>query len=167
MIEKINRNPLKRALRVDKIRLAVLEATLHLYRNPDRLAEQLPTVRLLARSQVEIKAIAERLLPIVSDKLGGSFELEVIACASQIGSGALPLETIPSAGFAIRPRVERGAGRALERLASALRRLQIPVAGRVEDGALILDLRCLEDEAAFAENFAGFDFGDDLRGQGQ
>jgi L-seryl-tRNA(Ser) seleniumtransferase len=167
LIEKINRNPLKRALRVDKIRLAVLEATLHLYRNPDRLAEQLPTVRLLARSQVEIKAIAERLLPIVSDKLGGSFELEVIACASQIGSGALPLETIPSAGFAIRPRVERGAGRALERLASALRRLQIPVAGRVEDGALILDLRCLEDEAAFAENFAGFDFGDDLRGQGQ
>jgi L-seryl-tRNA(Ser) seleniumtransferase len=167
LIEKTNRNPMKRALRVDKIRLAALEATLRLYLNPDRLAEQLPTVRLLARSQVEIKAIAERLLPIVSDKLGGSFELEVIACASQIGSGALPLETIPSAGFAIRPRVERGAGRALERLASALRRLQIPVAGRVEDGALILDLRCLEDEAAFAENFAGLDFGDDLRGRGQ
>lgn len=161
LIAKINRNPMKRALRVDKIRLAALAATLRLYRNPDRLAEELPTIRLLARPQPAIKAMAHRLLPIVAAKLEARFNVAVVACASQIGSGALPLETIPSAGLAIRPRTERGAGRALDRLAAAFRRLPVPVIGRLEDGALILDLRCLEDEAAFMVNFAALDFGDD------
>jgi L-seryl-tRNA(Ser) seleniumtransferase len=100
-------------------------------------------------------------LPIVAAKLEARFNVAVVACASQIGSGALPLETIPSAGLAIRPRTERGAGRALDRLAAAFRRLPVPVIGRLEDGALILDLRCLEDEAAFMVNFAALDFGDD------
>jgi L-seryl-tRNA(Ser) seleniumtransferase len=151
---------MKRALRADKIRLAALEATLRLYRDPDRLAEELPTIRLLARPQPAIKAMADRLLPIVAAKLDG-YAVEVVACASQIGSGALPLESVPSAGLAIRPRAARGAGRALGRLAAAFRRLPVPVIGRVEDGAQMLDLRCLEDEAAFATNFAALDFGDD------
>ena len=150
LIARINRNPMKRALRVDKMRLAALEATLRLYRDPDRLAEQLPTIRLLARPASAIAA-----------KLGSSFDVEIIACASQIGSGALPLEAVPSAGLAIRPRAPRGAGRALERLAAALRNLPVPVIGRVEDSAQILDLRCLEDEAAFAANFAALDLGGD------
>ena len=161
LIAKINRNPLKRALRADKIRLAALEATLRLYRNPDRLGEDLPTIRALARAQPSIKATAQRLLPIVRAKLGGAFAVAVVASASQIGSGALPLESVPSAALAIRPRAERGAGRALVRLAAALRRLPIPVVGRTENGAHILDLRCLEDEAAFASNLAGLDLGVD------
>jgi len=161
LIAKINRNPMKRALRVDKIRLAALAATLRLYRNPDSLAEELPTFRLLARPQPAIKAMAHRLLPIVAAKLEARFNVEVIACASQIGSGALPLETVPSAGLAIRPCAARGAGRALGRLAAAFRRLPVPVIGRVEDGAQIFDLRCLEDEVAFAENLATLDLGDD------
>jgi len=161
LIAKINRNPMKRALRVDKIRLAALVATLRLYRNPDALAEELPTIRLLARPQLAIKARAHRLLPIVAAKLGARFNVEVIACTSQIGSGALPLEALRSAGLAIRPRTERGAGRALGRLAAAFRRLPVPVIGRVEDGAQILDLRCLEDETAFTANFAALDLGDD------
>ena len=159
LIATINRNPMKRALRVDKIRLAALEATLRLYRDPDRLAEQLPTIRLLARRSSAIKSAAQRLLPMVAAKLGGGFNVEVIACASQIGSGALPLETVPSAGLAIRPAAPLGAGRTLERLAAALRRLPVPVIGRVEDNAQILDLRCLEDEAAFAANLAALDLG--------
>jgi L-seryl-tRNA(Ser) seleniumtransferase len=161
LIAKVNRNPMKRALRVDKVRLAALEATLRLYRDPDRLAEQLPTLRLLTRAQPMIKAMAERLLPTVAGKLGGAFAVEVVSCASQIGSGALPLETVASAGLAVRPRAARGAGRALERLAAAFRRLPISVIGRIEDGAQILDLRCLEDEAAFVANLAGLDFGED------
>lgn len=160
LIAKINRNPMKRALRVDKIRLAALEATLRLYRDPDRLAAHLPTLRLLARSQAAIEAMTTRLLPIVVEKVGGAFTVEAIACASQIGSGALPLETVPSAGLAIRPRAERGAGRTLEGLVAAFRRLPVPIIGRVEDGAQILDLRCLEDEAAFVANFAAFDGAD-------
>ena len=157
LIQKISRNPMKRALRLDKIRLAALEATLRLYRDPDRLAERLPTIRVLAREKSAINAMALRLLPVVAAKLGDAFTVEVVPCASQIGSGALPLETVPSAGLAIRPRAQRGVGRALDRLAAAFRRLPVPVIGRIESGAQILDLRCLEDEAAFAVNFAALD----------
>jgi L-seryl-tRNA(Ser) seleniumtransferase len=162
LIAKINRNPMKRALRADKIRLAALAATLRLYRDPDRLAERLPTIRMLARSQAEIRATAHRLAPVIAAQLGGrAFTVEVVDCASQIGSGALPLENVPSAGLAIRPQTRRGTGRALARLAAALRRLPVPVIGRVEDGVQLLDLRCLEDEAAFAANLATLDAGDD------
>src|SRR6516165_3349107 len=157
LIQKIARNPMKRALRLDKIRLAALGATLRLYRDPDRLVERLPTIRLLARGKPAIAAMARRLLPAVATKVGDAFTVEVVACASQIGSGALPLERLPSAGLAVRPRATRGQGRALERLAAALRRLPVPVVGRIEKGAQILDLRCLEDEAAFTANLAGLD----------
>jgi L-seryl-tRNA(Ser) seleniumtransferase len=153
-IAQINRNPMKRALRLDKVRIAALEASLKLYRDPDRLAERLPTIRLLARPREEIEALAGRLVPVVGAALGNSFRVEVIHCASQIGSGALPLETLPSAGLAIRPAAARGAGRALDALAGALRRLPMPVIGRVAGSALILDLRCLEDESGFAASLA-------------
>ena len=138
IIAKINANPLKRALRMDKIRIAATEATLRLYRDPDRLAERLPTLRMLARPQAEIAAQAERLAPLVAGLLG--CQVQVISCASQIGSGALPTETIPSAALALTPRPET--------LAERLRRLATPIIGRIHDGALILDLRCLPDDAA-------------------
>ena len=74
---------------------------------------------------------------------------------SQIGSGARPLESLPSAALVVRPGGgKRGQGRRLERLARDLRGLPIPVIGRIEDGALVLDLRCLDDEAAFAGQLA-------------
>jgi L-seryl-tRNA(Ser) seleniumtransferase len=159
LIAKINRNPMKRALRLDKIRLAALEATLRLYRDPDRLVERLPTLRLLARPKSDIEALARRLSPLVAAKVADAFETEVIACASQIGSGALPLENIPSAGLAIAPRAEKHAGRDLKRLATALRRLATPVIGRLEDGRLVLDLRCLDDEERFIGNLKSLDLG--------
>ena len=146
LIEVINRNPMKRALRVDKIRLAAIEATLKLHRDPDRLVERLPTLRLLARSRNDIAAQAQRLLPHVQRAVGPRFTVEPSECESQIGSGALPLDTIPSAGLCIK---SKSGGNALERLAAALRGLSRPVIGRLEDGAIILDLRCLTDEAAF------------------
>jgi L-seryl-tRNA(Ser) seleniumtransferase len=154
LIARINRNPMKRALRVDKIRLAALEATLKLYRDPDRLAARLPTLRLLARPNVDIENLAQRLAPQVAAAVGGAFTLNVIACASQIGSGALPLETVPSTGLAIRPVAKRGAGRSLGRLAETLRQLPTPVLGRLEDQTLVLDLRALDDENGFLANLA-------------
>jgi L-seryl-tRNA(Ser) seleniumtransferase len=146
LIEAINRNPMKRALRVDKMRLAAIEATLKLYRDPERLAERLPTLRLLVRTQSDIAAQASRLLPHVSQTFGAAFTVELCECRSQVGSGALPLDTIASAGLVIR---SNAGGQALERLAATLRNLARPVIGRIEDGGLILDLRCLTDEAAF------------------
>src|ERR1700722_7698539 len=121
LIARIKNNPMKRALRIDKIRLAALEATLRLYRDPDRVAERLPTLRLLARPKKEIEAAARRLLPIVGAKMGDGFDVAATACASQIGSGALPMETVPSAGLVISPRAAKRSGRLLTALSMALR----------------------------------------------
>ncbi|MGR6800594.1 L-seryl-tRNA(Sec) selenium transferase, partial [Aeromonas veronii] len=90
-----NRNPMKRALRVDKMRLAAIEATLKLYRDPDRLAERLPTLRALARARNDIMTQAERLRPQLARLLGERHQVEVTDCDSQVGSGALPLDTLP------------------------------------------------------------------------
>ncbi|MXQ14277.1 L-seryl-tRNA(Sec) selenium transferase [Microvirga makkahensis] len=151
LIAAINRNPMKRALRVDKVRIAACEATLKLYRDPDRLAEKLPTMRLLARPAEEVRRQAERLMPALVDALGPGAAVEIVACQSQIGSGALPLDTIPSFGLSLKPK---GGGRAVEELSAAFRGLPRPVIGRVAEGALILDLRCLEDEALFRQNLS-------------
>ena len=154
LVARINKNPLKRALRIDKARLAALEATLKLYRDPDRLAWRLPTLRLLTRPAHDIAAMASRLRPSIQERLGDGFAVEVVKCESEIGSGALPRQTIPSAGLAIHPTARRGAGRLLADLAASLRHLSTPVIGRIANDGLIFDLRCLEDEASFVVNLA-------------
>jgi L-seryl-tRNA(Ser) seleniumtransferase len=154
LIAALARNPLKRALRLDKIRLAALEAVLRLYGDPDRLAQRLPAMRLLARPRAEIDALARRLLPDVANALGGVATIEAVETSSQIGSGALPVSLLPSAGLALTPR--RREGNAVEALARALRGLPIPVIGRIEGDRVILDLRCLEDEAGFRAQLASF-----------
>ena len=153
LIAAINRNPMKRALRVDKLRLAALEATLKLYRDPGRLVEKLPTLRLLARKRDDIAAQADMLLPLARQSVGVEYSVDIVECSSQIGSGALPLDTLSSSGLGFRS--QSGSGSALERLASALRSLPVPVIGRITDGTLILDLRCLEDVDGFAANLDG------------
>jgi L-seryl-tRNA(Ser) seleniumtransferase len=147
LVAQLARNPLKRALRLDKIRLAALEAVLRLYADPDRLAERLPALRLLARPRAEIEAAAHRLLPKMANALDGIAAVEIVETQSQIGSGALPVSALPSAGLALAP--SRRGGNAAEALARALRALPVPMIGRIEDGRVILDLRCLEDETGF------------------
>ena len=148
LIAKIRKNPMKRAMRIDKIRMAALEATLRLYADPDKLVKEVPTLRLLTRPQQDIKAQATRLLPALAAVVGDYADTAVIDCASQIGSGALPVDALPSAGMAITPR-GKNRNSAAERLSNAFRKLPVPVVGRVKDGAFILDLRCLDDEAGF------------------
>ena len=154
LVARLNRNPMKRALRVDKLRLAGLEATLKLYRDPGRLSETLPTLRLLARPEAEIAAVAERMRGPLAAALAPRYRVAVTGCRSQIGSGALPVDTLPSAGLAVTPEARRGED-ALGRLAAAFRALPRPVVGRITAGALVLDLRCLEDEAAFVATLGG------------
>jgi L-seryl-tRNA(Ser) seleniumtransferase len=156
LIRTIKRNPLKRALRVDKMTVAALSAVLRLYSNPERLANRLPVLRLLARPVEEIRAMADRLRDLVAPGLEGIATVETTSCASQIGSGALPTREIPSAGLAIRPPASvRHPGTALEHIARAFRQLPIPVIGRIQNGAFIFDLRTLEDEAAFVDQLPG------------
>ncbi|MGZ5901736.1 MAG: aminotransferase class V-fold PLP-dependent enzyme, partial [Reyranella sp.] len=142
LVERIARNPMKRALRLDKVRLAALEATLRLYADPGRLAERLPTIRALARPAAEIRTLAERVLPALAAALGPAVEVAIEPVRGQIGSGALPVDLLPSFALAIRAK-------GLDRLADAFRGLPIPVIGRIGAGKLYFDLRTLDDEATF------------------
>jgi len=143
LIARLNANPLKRALRLDKARLAALEAVLRLYLAPEFLPLRLPALRLLCRAEAEIRATAERLCPALAARFP-EWRAEVVPCRSQIGSGALPVELLASwaVGFA---------GPHLEALAARLRALPRPVLGRIGHERLWLDCRCLEpaDEPGF------------------
>lgn len=152
-IARIKKHPLKRALRVSKLTLAALEATLALYRHPELLTARLPTLRLLTRPLAQIEAVAMRVAPALAEALGTSFAVTRVAVSSQIGSGSLPVDVLPSAGIAIVP-VGKGSGRRIADLAARLRALPVPVIGRIADGALVLDLRTLEDADAFLAQLA-------------
>ena len=162
LIARINSNPMKRALRIDKIRLAALEATLRLYRDPDRLAERLPTLRLLARPKKEIEAAARRLLPVIAAKIGDGFDVGSCRPAPARSAPARCRWKRCRAPASRSGRAPPSAAAARSTaLSMALRRLPIPVVGRIEDGALILDLRCLDDEEAFIANLATLDVVED------
>ena len=147
MVGRIRKFPMKRALRMSKLPLAALEATLMLYLRPERLTQDLPTLRLLTRPEAQIRAQAQQLLDAVAQAVAPRFVVSVVALQGQIGSGSLPVDRLPSAGLAIAPVQKKGAGRALDELATALRRLPLPVIGRIAEDRLLLDLRCLEDSA--------------------
>ena len=148
LIARIKKNPMKRALRVDKMTLAALDAVLQLYSNPGRLKEELPTLRMLTRSREDIEQQAARVLPHVSSAIGDKARAHVVACASQIGSGSLPVDSLPSAAIAVEAS-GKAKSSAAQRIASAFRELPVPVIGRIKDGVFLMDLRCLDDEAGF------------------
>jgi L-seryl-tRNA(Ser) seleniumtransferase len=149
LIARLNANPLKRALRLDKARLAALEAVLRLYLAPDLLAARLPALRLLVREPDAIRATAERVAIALRAQLPDR-AVTVENCRSQIGSGALPVDLLPSFAVTV-------AGRGLEALAASWRKLARPVLGRIAQQRLWLDCRCLEadDEAELLRQFAG------------
>lgn len=147
-IQRIRKNPMKRALRVDKMTLAALDAVLSLYADPQRLKRELPTIRWLTRQPEEIEAQARRVLPAVAAALGGAAGAELVACRSQIGSGSLPVDLLASHGIAVAAN-KRKRGSFADRVAAAFRALPVPVIGRIRDGAFVMDLRCLEHEDEF------------------
>ncbi|WP_250466601.1 MULTISPECIES: L-seryl-tRNA(Sec) selenium transferase [unclassified Caballeronia] len=151
LIAKIKKHPLKRALRVGKLTLAALEAVLRLYRTPETLAERLTTLRLLTRPADAMRLAAERIRPVLQAMTGADFVVATEPMFSQIGSGALPVDVLPSYGLVVRLTSGKKAGGQLNRIERRLRDLPRPVIGRIADNALWLDLRCLEaqDEAAF------------------
>ncbi|MGZ2748185.1 L-seryl-tRNA(Sec) selenium transferase [Burkholderia stagnalis] len=156
LIGKIKKHPLKRALRVGKLTLAALEPVLRLYQAPEFLRERLTTLRLLTRPQADIAAAAARVHPVLQAAIGSGYTVSVEPMFSQIGSGALPVDQLPSVGLVVRTPDGKRGGRALAQLEKQLRGWPRPVIGRIADGALRLDLRCLEaeDEAALVAQCA-------------
>ena len=144
LIEQLQNHPLKRALRCGKMTLAALDATLQLYQQPEKIAQALPTLRHMTRTEAEIRACAERLLPPLQHRFAKQFNVSITPCQSQIGSGSLPVDRLPSIAITLMPH--SGKGGELEALSQQCRALSRPVIGRISEGKLWLDLRCLEDE---------------------
>ena len=142
LVAKLKKHPLKRALRVGKLTLAALEPVLALYRAPEFLPERLTTLRQLTRPAGAMHAQAVRMQPIVQQAVGAAYEVASAPMSSQIGSGALPVDRLPSHGLTVRPAGGKRGG--LDRLEARLRALPRPVIGRIADNTLWLDLRCLE-----------------------
>ena len=135
-IARIKKNPFKRALRVGKLTLAALSATLRLYRRDPDLLSTLPTLRWLTRSQEEMDTLAAQVVLLLRQRLGDEFVITVEDAKAQIGSGALPEEDIPSRAIAI-----RNAKLSPEKIAARFRSSDPPILGRIHDGAFLLDLR--------------------------
>jgi len=144
---------------LDKVTIAALAAVLRLYNNPDTLVAKVPTLRHLARASADIEHLAGRLVAPMAELFEGVAEVSVQACQSQIGSGSLPIERLGSAAVAISPKAsKKGGGTLLKRIAAGFRALPIPVIGRIQDGAFLLDVRCLDDEAGFVSQLAYLKF---------
>jgi L-seryl-tRNA(Ser) seleniumtransferase len=146
LIQKIKRNPLKRVLRVGKITLAGLEAVLRLYRDPDALPERLTVLKQLTRSQALIQAQVDRMLACLHEIFVLTpLQLRSQVVNSQIGSGSLPIERLPSAALVV-----QGEGKSADKMVLRFERLlragDMPVIGRMQERTLLLDLRCLRED---------------------
>ncbi|NLY41930.1 MAG: L-seryl-tRNA(Sec) selenium transferase [Desulfovibrionales bacterium] len=138
-IDQIKKNQLNRALRIDKMTLAALEATLRLYVDPETARQAVPTVRMITAPKQEIQHKAQALQRKLRATLG---DLAEIACApgqSRVGGGSFPEQDVPTVLVRIYPRV-----RSVEALRDGLLQTDPPVIGRVEDGALCCDPRTIE-----------------------
>jgi L-seryl-tRNA(Ser) seleniumtransferase len=148
LVEALKRNPMKRALRPDKITLGILHYTLKLYQDPERLSEELPLLRTLTRPITELNALAQRIAAYLTPRLGSACRIEVAKTDSQIGSGALPDQQLASAAVQITATSDE----VLRTLQAHLRHLPIPVIARLYDGALLMDVRTIDDETTFINN---------------
>jgi L-seryl-tRNA(Ser) seleniumtransferase len=136
LIDRIRRNPLKRALRCDKLTLAALAATLRLYRTAPDLTHVLPTLRWLTRPIAEMDTVGRTAVQLLRAALGDTFRMELENSESEIGSGALPVETLPTKVISI-THAQHGA----QHIARLFRGSTPPIIGRVQSGRFLLDLR--------------------------
>lgn len=156
LIKKLNANPMKRALRCDKMAIAALSSLLKIYNHPDQLPERLPVLKTMMRTTDDIRSVATPLHAILANRLSKIATVSLIQCDSEIGSGALPDRTIPSVGIAIRPVPSSSdQDQILSEISAAFRQLTTPVIGRIHNGKFILDCRCLEDTEEFSEQLSG------------
>jgi L-seryl-tRNA(Ser) seleniumtransferase len=140
IIQLLRRNPLTRALRIDKMTLAALEATLHLYRRPDQALRDIPTLRMLSLTLPDLLRRARRWLRRLRQAVGPEIQFELTLTQSQVGGGALPLSTPDSYALVLTPQ-----NGTINELEKHLRSREIPIIGRIEKERLLLDLRTLQE----------------------
>ncbi|SHF36673.1 L-seryl-tRNA(Sec) selenium transferase [Desulfofundulus australicus DSM 11792] len=137
-IEKMKKNPLTRAIRIDKFTAASLEATLRLYLEPAKALEQIPTLRMLTAGLAELEDRARKLAEQIRQKVGNKATIELLPVISRVGGGAMPTAELPSMAVSIRPgQIDS------ENLASILRNGEPAIMGRVQDERLLLDIRTI------------------------
>jgi L-seryl-tRNA(Ser) seleniumtransferase len=132
VVARLRKNPFARAMRVDKLTLSALEATLRLYLEPERAVKEVPVLAMLTESAEEVESRAHAVARTLSD---GGLTVKVATTKANVGGGAFPTAEIPSAAVALR-------GNATE-LEEKLRSADPPVIGRIADGELLLDLRAV------------------------
>lgn len=139
LVEALKKNPMKRALRPDKLTLAFLERTLALYEDPDRLPETLPLLATLTTDRQTLTGRAERIAAVLTSCLP-EFTVAIEDAECQIGSGSLPDQRLPGVAVTVH-HTDEGQVRALLR---RLRALPTPVIGRLHQGRIWLDTRGAE-----------------------
>lgn len=139
-IDKLNKSPLKRALRVDKLTLSALEATLKLYSNPDTLTSKLPSLKYISRSPEDIKAVADDAKTGLEKSLGDDFSVAVVESFAQVGSGSLPGQELKS--YAL--EISSSKMSASKIFSKFLKEGSFCVLGRVHDDKFYLDLRAVD-----------------------
>jgi len=139
LIARLRRNPLTRALRVDKLTLAALEATLRLYRDENTALENIPTLKMIATELQTLEDRARDLLEGLNDKITGSVKVEIVDGSSMVGGGSLPMQSLPTKLLAISSTEASAA-----RLEAHFRGYVPPIIGRVEQELFLLDVRTLQ-----------------------
>jgi len=148
LIGKINKNHLQRALRCGKLTLAALEATLRRYRQSPNIVEEIPTLRAFTRPVDEVRAMGQSLLPKLESVLGNDFHLALQDSTSQIGSGAMPTEELPTVVITI-----ENAKLSANAIAKKFRQADPPIIGRIQADKFLLDLRTIFDADDLVPNF--------------
>ncbi|MBM3310559.1 MAG: L-seryl-tRNA(Sec) selenium transferase [Candidatus Aminicenantes bacterium] len=142
VIQRVKKNPFARAFRCGKLTLAAMEATLTLFLSPEKLEERHPVYRMLSLSPEEAGRRAERVAKALSPTLHfPDFEITVVDGESQVGSGAVPVETIPTRLLSLRVR-----GSSPDDLGKKLRLQKPAVFTRIHDGAVLFDFRTIQPE---------------------
>ncbi|MBI9016588.1 MAG: L-seryl-tRNA(Sec) selenium transferase [Phycisphaerae bacterium] len=136
-IQKIRKSPWARILRVDKLTLALLEATLTLFLDEQLALAESPTLRMLGRTLEDLTQQANRIAKAVNETIAAG-QLEIIDGFSQMGSGSLPTQNLPTKLLAIKP-----AGMSLDELTVKLRQYPTPIVARISEGQLLMDPRTM------------------------
>lgn len=159
LIDRLKANPLARALRLDKMTLAALEATLRLYLQPERAVREIPTVRMLTEPADSVRVRAEALQRELAGRIPhGAATLEVVPEISRAGGGALPMCDIPT--FAVKVAFRTAASDAQSCMAYLQQQREVPIVARIKNDCVLCDARTVQDEeiaeigAAFAAYFA-------------